>query len=97
MSKIQTLKNELAAQLKTVAANEIIPASIKAIIDQIEEYETECAKLREMIEFQRESMDWYLAQGNIELANKSDMLIERLWARVAHLEGEAHDWDELVA
>ncbi len=104
------MRKNTIPQLKDVLAQEmnkrgergqqeqtILPAWIKALINLIEEKQTEAARIREMIEFQRENRETSIEFGRMDLADDSDFLIEKLFERLEALEGPCADWDALVA
>ena len=100
MSKLQNLTiPQLTRILATVRTDAAIFASDaeKRVIDMIEAKQTEAAKLRECIAFQKENREMSLELGMAQLADEADALIERLWERVEKLEGPCADWNARVA
>jgi polyhydroxyalkanoate synthesis regulator phasin len=90
---------ELLRTLATVRTHGEIYASDaeKRVIDLIEAKQTEAAKLRECVEFQKENRAMSEELGMTQLVDTADAMIERLFERIEALEGPCADWDDLVA
>ena len=62
----------------------------------IESLETEAAQLKEIIQGMVDSREQSIELGMINLANQTDDQIERLYERLALIEGQEHNWDDTI-